>query len=87
MNTWMVGYHPVGHHVYNNRKPHIDQATGGEILGEKTFFMKGRIMAGQADLKSNMQNIKDFKWLSKEEILQIVQNQYAGSIKNMLASR
>ena len=44
-------------------------------------------MAGQADLTSNMQNIKDFKWLSKEEILQIVQNQYAGSIKNMLASR
>ena len=37
MNTWMVGYHPVGHHVYNNRKPHVDQATGGEILARKPF--------------------------------------------------
>lgn len=87
MNTWMVGYHPVGHHVWNNFKPKIDQETGAEKLGEKTFFMKGRIMAGQADLTKNVQSLKDFKWASKDEIRQSVLPQYWSSIKNMLADR
>lgn len=87
MNTWMVGYHPAGHHVYNNRKPVIDQAAGIESLGEKTFFMKSRIMTGQADLSANVQNLDEFKWLSKEEISQHVAPQYYSNIKNMLADR
>ncbi|KAJ5690674.1 hypothetical protein N7462_005066 [Penicillium macrosclerotiorum] len=87
MNTWMVGFHPAGHHVYTNRKPHVDKATGSELHGEKTFFMKSRIMAGQADLSSSNQNLKDFKWLSKDEIPQYVLPQYYSYIKNMLADR
>ncbi|KAK1147127.1 hypothetical protein N8T08_001866 [Aspergillus melleus] len=87
MNTWMVGYHPVGHYVYNNRKPHIDEANGVEHLGEKTFYMKARIMAGQADLSANVQNLQGFKWLTKEEIAKYVRAQYYASIKNMLAER
>ncbi|PLB51245.1 50S ribosomal subunit L30 [Aspergillus steynii IBT 23096] len=87
MNTWMVGYHPVGHYVYNNRKPHVDEANGIEHLGEKTFYMKARIMAGQADLSANAQNLQSFKWLTKEEIAKYVRAQYYASIKNMLAER
>lgn len=87
MNTWMVGYHPAGHHVYTNRKPRIDQAAGTETLGEKTFFMKSRIMTGQADLATNVQNLDDFKWLSKDEISQHVLPQYYSYIKNMLVDR
>lgn len=87
MNTWMVGYHPVGHHVYNNRKPKVDEKTGVELLGEKTFFMKGRIMAGQADLKANNQGLQDFKWLAKDEIQSLVLPQYFSHIRNMLAER
>ena len=87
MNTWMVGYHPVGHFVYNHRKPQIDKSTGSELHGEKTFFMKTRIMAGQADLAANALNLKEFKWLSKEEISKFVSQQYYSQIKNMLADR
>ncbi|KAL3431973.1 ribonuclease H-like domain-containing protein [Aspergillus tetrazonus] len=87
MNTFMVGYHPVGHYVYNSRKPKIDETTGATLAGEKTFFMKGRIMAGQADLSANLQNLKDFKWLAKEEIAKYVLPPYYAAIKNMLAER
>lgn len=87
MNTWMVGFHPAGHHVYTNRKPHLDKATGAETHGEKTFFMKSRIMAGQADLSASVEKLKDFKWLSKEEIPQFVTQQYYSYVKNMLADR
>lgn len=87
MNTWMVGFHPAGHHVYNNRKPHIDEATGVANYGEKTFFLKSRIMAGQADLSNSLQKLQDFKWVSKDEISQFVTQKYYSSIKNMLADR
>lgn len=87
MNTWMVGYHPVGHYVYKNRKQRLDEANGVEHLGEKTFYLKARIMAGQADLSANLQNLQSFKWLTKEEIEKYVRAQYFSSIKNMLAER
>jgi large subunit ribosomal protein L46 len=87
MNTFMVGYHPVGHYVYNARKPKTDETTGVTVAGEKTFFMKSRIMAGQADLSNNVQNLQDFKWLAKEEIAKYVLPPYYANIKNMLAER
>lgn len=86
MNTWMVGYHPVGHHVYNARQPKPDH-TGRTILGEKTFFMKSRIMTGQANLSGNVQNLKDFKWVSKDEIPKFVLRDYWSNIRDMLAER
>ena len=87
MNTWMVGYHPVGHYVYNLRRSKNDDLTGIQLLGEKTFFMKGRIMAGQADVKRNTQGVADFKWLAKEEIQSLVLPQYWSAVKDMLAQR
>ncbi|KAJ5894730.1 hypothetical protein N7495_006421 [Penicillium taxi] len=87
MNTWMVGYHPAGHHVYNNIKPRTDSATGVTNAGEKTFFMKSRIMTGQADISANLQTLEDFKWLSKDEIAQFVNPHYYSNIKNMLSDR
>ncbi|OOF98392.1 hypothetical protein ASPCADRAFT_205626 [Aspergillus carbonarius ITEM 5010] len=86
MNTWMVGYHPVGHYVYNVRNPN-KLANGEGPAGEKVFFLKSRIMAGQADLTGNTQNLTDFKWLAKEEISKYVRPHYYASIKNMLAER
>lgn len=86
MNTWMVGYHPVGHHVYDTRQPKPDQ-TGRTILGEKTFFMKSRIMTGQANLSGNVQNLKDFKWVAKDEIPKFVLRDYWSNIRDMLAER
>lgn len=59
-------------------------------LGEKTFFMKSRILRGQVDpthdsnIKSAETDIEDFQWLSKEEIRDLVSEQYWATIKNML---
>ncbi|KAJ9614114.1 hypothetical protein H2200_002250 [Cladophialophora chaetospira] len=98
-------------------------ATQALIDGEKTFFMKARIMAGQADLPSSpsqtarestnaaagdlpagvergsardkkgtvvdlgLEEIEDFKWLSKDEVETTVQPEYWRSVKNMLVAQ
>ncbi len=113
MNTWFVGNHPIGHHVFQHQRKSAGKArisrvaaepstTSSEssstpsnspptpeetIAGEKIFFMKGRIMAGQADIEGNELGIEDFKWLAKEEIRQAVSQQYWASVKNMLVEQ
>lgn len=65
-------------------------AEGDMIDGEKTFYMKARIMAGQADLaaaKKNGVEIEDYKWLSKEEVEKHVHPDYWVRIKNMLVTQ
>lgn len=86
MNTWFVGYHPIGHYSHIFETPRKDE-TGQELAGEKTFFMKSRIMAGQADLTNNQLGLEDFKWLSKDEIQHVVPLDYYLSIRNMLSER
>lgn len=87
MNTWMVGHHPVGHLVYKLRKPKSDEEAGTQLLGEKTFFMKSRIIAGQADVVESSKDLKDFKWLAKEEIQPLVGKQYWSAVQDMLTER
>ncbi|KAF2197146.1 50S ribosomal subunit L30 [Delitschia confertaspora ATCC 74209] len=81
MNTWLIGRVPIGHH-----EAKYPTAKSNE-LGLKTFFMKARIMAGQANLKDNKLGLADFKWLAKEEVQKTVDGKYWHSIKNMLAER
>ncbi len=60
------------------------------IDGEKTFYMKARIMAGQADLSVAKQNgveIEDYKWLSKDEVEKHVHPEYWSKIRNMLVAQ
>lgn len=87
MNTWIVGHAPVGHYVYSFPSSVVDPETKLETLGEKTFFMKARIMAGQADLTKNKYGLKDFKWLAKEELESEVEAGYWKAVKNMLVDR
>jgi large subunit ribosomal protein L46 len=101
MNTWFVGRHPVGHFVSGRDtwdqppseekqeekdtqvQPVHDTA---EIAGEKTFFMKGRIFAGQADINA-LSPYEEFKWLAKEEIEKAVHPKYWSKVKNMLVEQ
>jgi large subunit ribosomal protein L46 len=99
MNTWFVGSHPIGHFVYQFRKAAETLVSPASTLppppppqemilvGEKTFFMKGRIMAGQADIKANELGVEDFKWLTKEEVQKEVSRQYWANVKNMLVEQ
>jgi large subunit ribosomal protein L46 len=96
MNTWFVGSHPIGHFIYQFRKAEKTPASTPPaptppqemtLVGEKTFFMKGRIMAGQADIKANELGVEDFKWLTKEEVQKEVSRQYWANVKNMLVEQ
>lgn len=86
MNTWIIGNVPVGHYQHDYLKARKTDS-GLNELGLKTFFMKARIMAGQASLKENQLGLKDFQWLAKEEVQKQVEEKYWRSIKNMLAER
>ncbi|KAK7430003.1 hypothetical protein QQZ08_003392 [Neonectria magnoliae] len=83
MNTWVVGRVPVAHVV---TQPVVKDGTV-EKKGQKTFFLKGRIMAGQADLKDNRFGYTDFKWLTREELEKELSPEYFRGVRNMMADR
>ena len=87
MNTWVVGHVPIGFFKFDRTKARLLEDRHVEEVGEKTFFMRGRIMAGEPDLKENELGLTDHKWLSKDEIAQQVTPGYWSAIKNMLAER
>ena len=99
MNTWIVANHPIGHFTYPFSKPTIAKIPTNALVptsreekereeyGEKVFFMKARIMAGQADLSKNIFGDTEFAWLAKEEIAKRVSLGYWASVKNMLTER
>ena len=72
MNTWIVGRVPVAHVVE---------------AAAKTFFLKSRIMAGQADLKGNSFGYTDFKWLTREELEKELAPEYFRGVRNMMSDR
>ena len=84
MNTWIVGRVPVSHLVY---QPVIKADSTVEKKGEKIFFLKGRIMAGQADLTNNTMGLTDFQWLTKTELAKVLDRNYFQAIKNMMDPR
>lgn len=86
MNTWLVGRVPIGHAQIEYKSPKKTE-TGLQEQGSKTFFMKARIMAGQANLKDNKLGLQDFKWLHKDELKTAVDGDYWRQIKNMLSER
>ncbi|KAG8624264.1 hypothetical protein KVT40_007331 [Elsinoe batatas] len=87
MNTWVVGNAPIGWYQYDFPKTITQKERNVEELGEKVFFMKARIMAGQADLTKNVLGDTDFLWLTKEEVQETVTNHYFSRVSNMLAER
>lgn len=84
MNTWLVGRVPVAHTV---TQPVFNEDTSLKQRGEKVFFLKGRILAGQADLKGNKLGLQDFNWLTKDELEEKLPFEYFRSVRNMMADR
>lgn len=84
MNTWLVGRVPVAHLV---QEPVMGKNGEVQKKGRKTFFLKGRIMAGQADLKGNPFGYTDFKWLTREELEKELSPEYFRGVRNMMADR
>jgi large subunit ribosomal protein L46 len=92
MNTWFVGNHPVGHMIKTRQMKPEDSVEASEQAAEpitnvgKTFFMKARIMAGQADTTSAAE-VEDFKWLAKDELEKLFNPHYWSRVKNMLVEQ
>jgi large subunit ribosomal protein L46 len=85
MNTWIVGRVPVAHRVV---KPVLaEDSSSVRQPGEKTFFLKGRIMAGQADLAGNKHGLTDFMWLTREELQELLPEDYYHSVRGMMELR
>lgn len=87
MNTWVVGNVPIGHHNLDHPQPMFNKAKRFTELGTKTFFMRARIMAGQANLKGNKLGLTDFMWLASDEIKRAVSPTYWNGVRNMLPER
>ena len=87
MNTWVVGNIPIGHQVYNYSQGTINEEKGSVLQGEKIFFMKARILAGQANLKDNKFGLEDFQWLAREEIHIAFDPRNWNAVKNLLPQR
>jgi len=90
MHTWILSSTPSGHVVaeFGERsRPGERKGVSTLTKGEKTFFLGGRIMAGQADLKENNLGFKDFKWLAKDEVQKQVSPWYWSKVQNMLRDR
>ncbi|KAL8698105.1 MAG: hypothetical protein Q9201_006759 [Fulgogasparrea decipioides] len=87
MNTWVVGNIPLGHFILNYKTSKEDKEKPQGFRGEKFFFMKGRIMAGQANLNDNKLGLTDFQWLAKDEIQKLLIPRDWNAVKNILAER
>lgn len=98
MNTWIVGNHPIGHFqrpfsspqltkIVPNRLVSTSKEEEREEYGEKVFFMKARMMAGQADLAKNEYGDTEFQWLASEEVAEKVHPKYWSSVRHMLTER
>jgi large subunit ribosomal protein L46 len=84
MNTWIVGHAPAGYLI---QKPRLGDDSSLLEPGEKTFFMRGRIMAGQADLTGNLFGLGDFKWLTKQEARKRLSSKYFSAVEKMMSDR
>jgi large subunit ribosomal protein L46 len=85
MNTWIVGRVPISHHV---RQPYNHPEDSNlSTPGEKTFFLKARIMAGQANLEGNLFGLEDFRWVTKQEVGRLVAAKLWSSVRNALGDR
>ncbi|KAL9104968.1 MAG: hypothetical protein Q9163_000140 [Psora crenata] len=87
MNTWVVGNMPIGHQVFNYPQSKSNRDQAAETMGEKTFYMKARMMAGQANLTNNKLGLEDFQWLVKEEMQKALHPRDFAAVKNILADR
>ncbi|KAJ1914843.1 hypothetical protein H4219_004609 [Mycoemilia scoparia] len=76
MDIWFVGNGPIGHHI------------SSASINEKVFFMKAHIFSGQVKpSKESSSIVKDFVWVTREEIESLVEPEYWAGIKDMLSSQ
>ncbi|KIK63758.1 hypothetical protein GYMLUDRAFT_95315 [Collybiopsis luxurians FD-317 M1] len=79
MDTWIVSRNPIGHY----KPPTRSSSSGKPQPQEVTFFYKANIMAGQ--VRPNLETVRDFAWLTKQEIKSRVPDHYWQGVKDILS--
>ncbi|KAJ3881475.1 39S mitochondrial ribosomal protein L46-domain-containing protein [Lentinula edodes] len=79
MDTWIVSRNPIGHY----RPPRKAPLAGKPQPEEVAFFYKAHILAGQA--RPNPETVKDFAWLTKQEVESRVSEYYWHGVKDILS--
>ncbi|TFK25031.1 50S ribosomal subunit L30 [Coprinopsis marcescibilis] len=74
MDAWIVGRNPIGVYKPVGPAPEVQNCV---------FFYKAHIMAGQAQVDG--EKVKDFAWLTKEEIEPRVDKEYWSVVKDILS--
>ena len=72
--------------------PVVTNYADARLQGSKTFFIKARIMAGQADVARSALGWRDFRWAAKDEAEPLVRSWRGGSkywhaVEDALAER
>ena len=67
--------------------PTEDKPPTATLFGEKTFYMKARIMAGQANLTDSKLGLVDYKWLAKEEVQRVLDAREWNAVRGCLYER
>ncbi|KAJ7684740.1 39S mitochondrial ribosomal protein L46-domain-containing protein, partial [Mycena polygramma] len=79
MDTWVVARKPIGIYKPTTFAPPSSPTPSAE---EITFFFKAHIMAGQV---RPAKGVKDFAWVTKQEIESRVKRDYWEGVKDMLS--
>ncbi|CAD6505436.1 BgTH12-00927 [Blumeria graminis f. sp. triticale] len=96
MNTWIVGRVPIAYNITSPKTvpaeiPAIEAGPrpehGVPHRSKATFFLKGRIMAGQADLLNNHFGLDNYRWLTKEEVSKLLPRDLYLSVCNSMHER
>ena len=87
MNTWVIGNMPVGHQVHNHPNATTHEPSATKVKGEKTFYMKARIMDGQVNLEDNSLGIEDFHWATMDEMQKSLHPRDFAAVRSVLVER
>lgn len=73
MDIWMVSNLPIGLYKPEN------------AADEKTYFLRGHVLAGNAELtKGSERQAEEFQWLTKEEIEKMLDSKYWSNVEDLL---
>lgn len=87
MNIWFIGRHPIAYEEWN---PVYEGEEGNKTLarrGLNVFYLRAKIMAGQADLTNNEYSADAFKWLTREEVQEHVHPNTFESVEKTMPER
>lgn len=83
VNTWTVSSTPTAVLKYNKDKLVESTDSSSDITRE--YLIKSHIIAGKLDFQNGVNGVKEYKWLTKEEISELTSKDYYEQVNHLLA--